>query len=61
MSNWLSKLKVFPYKKLNTLQKENEELKNKLSEKQDIINKTNAYWKRELRKARGQKVAPRPL
>jgi len=48
--------------KINDLQKENlelkEELKNcaeKLNEKQEHINKTNAYWKRKMHKLNEKK------
>lgn len=46
MFKWLSK--VFPYNKIKSLQKENNELKDKLVERQEAINKTNAYWKRRF-------------
>jgi|TARA_R110000868_G_scaffold83012_1_gene234509 hypothetical protein len=35
-------------KKLSFLEEENKKLKNKLQEKQEIINKTNAYWKKKF-------------
>lgn len=53
MSKLLSKL--FCSKAIRSLTQENEELKQRLIERQEAINKTNAYWKRELRKAKGQK------
>jgi len=31
------------------LEKENEELKAKLAERQEVINKTNAYYKKRIR------------
>jgi len=30
------------------LEKENQELKVKLAERQEVINQTNAYWKKKL-------------
>lgn len=47
MIKWLSK--VFPWAKIKVLEKENTELKEKLVERQEAINKTNAYWKKKLR------------
>jgi len=35
--------------KCEELEKENAELKAKLVERQEVINKTNAYWKKKLR------------
>jgi|688.fasta_scaffold1285953_2 hypothetical protein len=35
--------------KCEELEKENVELKLKLVEKQEVINRTNAYWKRKVR------------
>lgn len=35
--------------KCEELEKENAELKTKLAERQGVINKTNAYWKKKLR------------
>ena len=35
--------------KCEELKKENAELKVKLAERQEVINKTNAYWKKKLR------------
>lgn len=35
--------------KCEELEKENVELKLKLAEKQEVINRTNAYWKKKLR------------
>jgi hypothetical protein len=40
--------KVFPYLKVKELEAENQELKEKLVERQETINKTNAYWKKKL-------------
>lgn len=40
---------------INSLIKENEDLKKKLEDRQEAINKTNAYWKkvvRDLKKAK---------
>lgn len=42
------------------LEKENEELKAKLAERQEVINKTNAYWKKKLREA-SQKPSKKKL
>lgn len=41
--------KISPWSKIRSLEKENEHLINKLIEKQEIINKTNAYWKKKVR------------
>ena len=34
--------------KCEDLAKENEELKQKLIERQEVINQTNAYWKKKM-------------
>lgn len=34
---------------INSLIKENEDLKKKLEDRQEAINKTNAYWKKVVR------------
>ena len=47
MLKWLSK--VFPWARIKSLEKENTELKEKLLERQEAINKTNAYWKKKVR------------
>lgn len=47
MLKWLSK--VFPWAKIKVLEQEVTELKDKLAERQEAINKTNAYWKKKLR------------
>jgi hypothetical protein len=44
--SWLKKL--LPFKKIENLERENRELKDKLVERQEHINKTNAYWKRKM-------------
>ena len=44
--NWLTKL--LPFKRIEQLEKENSELKEKLVERQEHINKTNAYWKKKM-------------
>jgi hypothetical protein len=49
MLKWLSK--VFPWAKIKILERENTELKDKLAERQEAINKTNAYWKKKFREA----------
>jgi|694.fasta_scaffold14722_20 hypothetical protein len=40
--------KTFNLKKIEQLESENKELKEKLVEKQEHINKTNAYWKKRM-------------
>jgi hypothetical protein len=47
MINWLKSL-FTNYKKVKELESEIEILNDKIDEKQDIINKTNAYWKKKL-------------
>ena len=42
--------KVFPYFKVKELTSEIEDLKEKLVERQETINKTTAYWKKKLYK-----------
>lgn len=42
-------------KKVETLTVENQQLKQKLAEKQEHINKTNAYWKKKYREATGKR------
>ena len=49
MIKWL--YRVFPWVKIRSLEQENSELKQKLVERQEAINKTNAYWKKKLREA----------
>lgn len=44
--NWLKKL--LPLKKIEQLERENKELREKLVERQEHINKTNAYWKKKM-------------
>lgn len=46
MLKWISS--IFKNKKLIELNKENAELKLKLIEKQEVINQTNAYWKKKF-------------
>lgn len=46
MLRWLKRL--FSQEQVEKLQKENELLKAKLEEKQEHINKTNAYWKKKM-------------
>lgn len=41
---------------IDKLEKENEELKSKLEERQLAINKTNAYWKGVVRELKKKKV-----
>lgn len=40
--------KLFPWTKIRTLEKENLELREKLVQRQEAINKTNAYWKKRF-------------
>jgi hypothetical protein len=47
MIKWLKSL-LTNYKKVKELESEIEVLNDKIDEKQDIINKTNAYWKKKL-------------
>jgi hypothetical protein len=47
MIKWLKSL-LTNYKKVKELESEIEILNDKIDEKQDIINKTNAYWKKKL-------------
>lgn len=51
MIKWLRK--IFG---IERLQRENEELKRKLEERQLAINKTNAYWKGVVRDLKKKKV-----
>jgi hypothetical protein len=44
-------------KKLEELQKENDDLKIKILEKQDQINKTNSYYKKKIYDMKKKKVA----
>lgn len=46
MLKWLEN--IFGLKKIKKLESENKELKEKLIEKQEHINKTNAYWKKRM-------------
>lgn len=52
MLKWISS--IFKNKKLEELNKENVDLKLKLVEKQEVINQTNAYWKKKLHYAKKQ-------
>jgi len=47
MIKWLKSL-ITSYKRVKELESEIEVLNDKIDEKQDIINKTNAYWKKKL-------------
>ena len=47
MIKWLKSL-VTSYKRVKELESEIQVLNDKIEEKQDIINKTNAYWKKKL-------------
>lgn len=44
--------KFGPYKKIQDLTIENEALREKLEERQEAINKTNAYWKKKFHDTR---------
>lgn len=46
MLEWLNK--IFPWTTVKILKQENKQLKEKLLERQEHINKTNAYWKKRL-------------
>jgi hypothetical protein len=46
IKNWL--INLFKGKKIKQLEEQNELLKKKLEEKQEVINQTNAYWKKRL-------------
>jgi len=46
MSKLLSK--IFPCARIKVLEKENKELYEKLMQRQEAINKTNAYWKKRF-------------
>ena len=50
MMNLLSKI-FTRVNRTEELKKEVEELKTKLADRQEVINKTNAYWKKKLRDA----------
>lgn len=54
MLNWIKK-NLFAVRELRALEKENEALKAKLEEKQEHINKTNAYWKKKMYEKRNNK------
>jgi hypothetical protein len=47
MIKWIQSL-LTNYKKVKKLENEIEVLNDRIDEKQDIINKTNAYWKKKL-------------
>jgi hypothetical protein len=51
MLKWLSN--IF---NINSLIRENEDLKKKLEERQEAINKTNAYWKKVVRDLKKSKA-----
>ena len=46
MIKWLKK--KIGLEKIQELEQENKDLKDKLVEKQEHINKTNAYWKKRM-------------
>lgn len=47
MINWLKGLFI-NHKKVKELENEIEVLNDKLNERQEVINKTNAYWKKRV-------------
>jgi hypothetical protein len=47
MINWLKGL-FTNHKKVKELENEIEVLNDKLNERQEVINKTNAYWKKRV-------------
>lgn len=46
MFKWLQV--IFPSARVKVLEQENKELREKLVERQETINKTNAYWKKKM-------------
>ena len=40
--------KIFPWARIKVLEQENQTLKEKLADRQQAINKTNAYWKKRV-------------
>ena len=54
MINWIKKIfgKSNLEKEVETLKQSLEECSNKLLEKQEHINTTNAYWKKKMREAK---------
>jgi hypothetical protein len=59
MSTWIKNL--ITSTQVKELKKENEELKAKLDERQEAINKTNAYYKKKLHEMQRRKAAVYPL
>lgn len=53
MLKWIKRL--LGTDKIERLEKENADLKVKLTEKQEHINKTNAYWKKQMYKTSPKK------
>ena len=53
--------KLFTSTKCAELENEVVTLKAKLGEKQEVINKTNAYWKREMSKVTQKKISVKNL
>lgn len=49
LKKWINKLKNPCEEDIERLSEENKQLKQKLIEKQEHINKTNAYYKKKLR------------
>lgn len=37
-----------PWTRVKVLEKENQDLRERLAERQEVINKTNAYWKKKM-------------
>lgn len=54
MVKWIGKL--FPCTRIKLLETENSQLREKLAEKQEHINKTNAYWKRRIQELSRKKT-----
>ena len=53
--NWIKNLLSFT--KIEELEKEITVLKSKLEERQEAINKTNAYWKKKLHEVQRKTVS----
>jgi hypothetical protein len=48
--------KIFPWARIKVLEQQNSELKEKLVERQQAINKTNAYWKKRVNELLRQNI-----
>lgn len=51
--------RLFCKKAIGDLEKENEMLKEKLQERQEVINQTNAYWKKKMYALKKNKTSGR--